>query len=88
MKFKKKKIARLRFADDISFLGSNKNELENTENGINQILVDGINVKINKNKTTVLVFTMKKQKRQAGINIIGQNFEQVTEFHYLESKIT
>ena len=39
-KIQGQKIAMLRFADDIVLLGSNKKELENALNGINQILIE------------------------------------------------
>ena len=41
------KIAMLRFADGIALLGSNKKELEDALNGINQILIEEIKMKIN-----------------------------------------
>ena len=44
------KIAMLRFADDIALLGSNKIELEDAMNGINQILIEEIKMKIHKEK--------------------------------------
>ena len=59
----------LRFADDIALLGSNKIELEDTLNGINKILIEDIKMKINKNKTKVLVCTKKEQTRQESIKI-------------------
>ena len=55
------KIAMLRFADDIALLGNNKIELEDALNGINRILTEEIKMKINKNKTKVLVCTKKEQ---------------------------
>ena len=54
------KIAMLRFADDIALRGSNKKELEDVLNGINQILIEEIKMKINKNETKVLVCTKKE----------------------------
>ena len=54
------KIAMLRFADDIGLLGSNKKELEDALKGINQILIEEIKLKINKNKTKVLACTKKE----------------------------
>ena len=82
------KIAMLRFADDIALLGSNKKELEDALNGINQILIEEIKMKINKNKTKVLVCTKKEQTRQECIKINQENLEGVKEFRYLGSKIT
>ena len=80
------KIAMLRFADDIVLLGSNKKELEDALNGINQILIEEI--KINKNKTKVLVCRKKDQTRQEFIKINHENVEGVKEFRFLGSKIT
>ena len=59
----------LRFADDIALLGNNKIELEDALNGINKILIEEIKMKINKNKTKVLVCTKKEQTRQESIKI-------------------
>ena len=78
----------LRFSDDIALLGSNKIELEDALNGINQILIEEIKMKINKNKTKVLVCTKKEQTRQECIKINQENLEGVKEFRYLGSKIT
>ena len=44
--------------------------------GTNQILIDGIKMKINKSKTKVLVCTNKEQARQKCIKIIGENLEE------------
>ena len=57
-------------------------------NGINQILIEEINLKINKNKTKVLVCTKKEQTRQECIKIDQENLEGVKEFRYLGSKIS
>ena len=43
-------------------------------------------MKINKNKTKVLVCTKKEQTRQKCINIDQENLEGVKEFRYLGSK--
>ena len=56
-------------------------------NGINQILIFEIKIKINKNKTKVLVCTKKEQTRQECIKINQENLG-VKEFCYLGSKIT
>ena len=77
----------LRFTDDIALLGSNKIELEDALNGIDQILIKEINMKINKNKTKVLVCRKKEQTRQECIKINQENQEGVKEFRYLGSKI-
>ena len=73
------KIAMLRFADDIALLGNNKIELEEALNGINQILIEEIKMKINKNKTKVLVCTKKEQTRQESIKINQENLDGVKE---------
>ena len=78
--------AMLWFADDIAFLGSNKKELEDALNGINQI--EEMKMKINKNKTKALVCTKKEQTRQECIKIDQEILEGVKEFRYLGSKIT
>ena len=57
-------------------------------NGINQILIEEIKMKINKNRTKVLVCTKKVQTRQESIKIDHENLEGVKEFRYLGSKIT
>ena len=57
-------------------------------NGINQILREDIKMKINKNKTKVLVSTKKEQTRQECIKINQENLEGVKEFRYPGSKIT
>ena len=77
----------LRFADDIALLGSNKRELEDALNGINQIRIEEIKIKINKNKTKVLVCRKKEQTRQECIKINQENLG-VKECRYLGSKIT
>ena len=78
----------LRFADCIALLGSNKKELEDALNGINQILIEEIKMKINKSKTKVLVCTKKEQTKQECIKIDQENLEGVKEFCYLGRKIT
>ena len=45
----------LRFADDIPRVRGNKNELQNALIGINQILVDGTKMKINKRQRSQFV---------------------------------
>ena len=59
----------LRFADDTFLLGSNKKELEDPLNGMNQILIEEFKMKINKNKTKGLVCTKKEKTRQECIKI-------------------
>ena len=49
-RIQRQKIAMLRFPHDIALLGCNKIELEDALNGINQILIEEIKMKINKNK--------------------------------------
>ena len=71
-----------------ALLGSNKKELKDVLNGINQILIEEIKMKINKKKTEVLVCAKKKQTRQECIKIDQENLEEVKEFRYLGSKIT
>ena len=80
IEIQRQKIAMLRFADDIALLGSNKKELEDALNGINQILIEETKMKINKNKTKVLVCTKKEQKRQECIKIDQENLEGAKEF--------
>ena len=75
IEIQRQKIAMLRFADDIALLGSNKNELEDALNGINQIPIEETKMKINKIKTKVLVCTMKEQTRQECIRIDPENLE-------------
>ena len=52
-------------------------------NPISRILIEEIKMKINKNKTKVLVCTKKEQTRQECIKIDQENLEGVKEFRYL-----
>ena len=52
------------FKDNIDTGIEIQKELEDTLNGINEILIEEIKMKINKNKTMVLVCTKKEQTRR------------------------
>lgn len=72
------------FTNDNALLGSNKEELEDALNEINQILLDRVIMKINKNKTKVLIYTKKEDRRQC-LKISEENLEEVKVFRYLGS---
>ena len=73
------------FADDIALLENKKKELEDALNGINQILIEEIKMKINKNKTKA---QRKNKLDRNASTLTKENQEGVKEFRYLGSKIT
>ena len=87
IEIKGRKIAMLRFANDIALLRGNKNELGMLWTK-QTIFVKGIKMKINRSKTNVLVCKKKEQMRQECIKISRDHLKEVKEFCYVGSEIS
>ena len=82
------KIKMLRFADDIVILAESKKDLEETMNGIDEVLRKKYRVKINKNKTKVMKCSRNNKDGLLNVKIGGEKIMEVEEFCYLGSRIT
>jgi ribosome-interacting GTPase 1 len=81
------RISTIRFADDIVIISESENNLNEMLIEMERVLVNRYNMKINRNKTKVMVCGRKisgKMNIVLGNQILGE----VEEFCYLGSKIT
>ena len=80
-------IKDLRYADDIDLMAESMTELKTLISKL-QESSNSYGLKINANKTKVMVFERQERKRTEKIEIDGHEIEYVTEFIYLGSLVT
>lgn len=77
-----------RFADDISIIASSKQEKETIMNEMERVLTVNYGMRINKDKTKVLVCDGYDKEPQIPIKIANVGLHEVKTFCYLGSQIT
>lgn len=87
IKFGNKTIDMLRFADDMAALAETKKELEEFLNTLNKVLNEDYNMKINLDKTKIMVSTIK-ERAKCKVKIGNTILEEVKEYCYLGSTIS
>lgn len=81
------KVDMIRFADDIALITENEEDLQKILCKMDKIMEEEFNMRINANKTKVLVCSRNDENKTA-IELRNETIQEVNEFTYLGSKIT
>uniref|UniRef100_A0A8D9A6I6 Craniofacial development protein 2 n=1 Tax=Cacopsylla melanoneura TaxID=428564 RepID=A0A8D9A6I6_9HEMI len=82
------KIDMIRYADDIALIAPSEEELKAALETMNKILISNYNMKINKNKTKIMIVSRNEDRIRSVIKLEDIELKQVKEFTYLGGKIT
>ena len=77
----------LRYVDDIALLANTERELEEALN-VTETVFNNYNMKINMLKTKIIACRTKLGKKRLNVQIGDEKIREISEFCYIESKIT